>query len=145
MTTTIKRMKQLDKNTLSVLLERAGERYFKPNQNFFADEKNVLLASYTNGLLSGFLWAYVFLCPDNSNPKMFLYSIDVFDEFRRKGIAKQLIGELKNIARMHNCCEMFVPTRKSNSAAMALFRATGGKIENDDDILFIYNRDALTQ
>lgn len=145
MTTTVKRMKQFDKSTLSVLLERAGERYFEPNPDFFADEKNVLLVSYTNGLLSGFLWAYVLLCPDNCNPKMLLYSIDVFDEFRRKGIASQLIGELKTIARMHSCREMFVPTSKSNSAATALYRATGGKNENDDDITFIYDREALTQ
>ena len=145
MTTTVKRMKHLDKSTLSVLFKRAGERYFEPNQDFFADEKNVLLVSYTNGMLSGFLWAYVLLRPDKRNPKMFLYSIDVFDEFRRQGIASKLIEELKQIAREHRCREMFVPTQKGNVAAMGLFNKTKGRVANEDDVVFIYDEDSLKQ
>jgi ribosomal protein S18 acetylase RimI-like enzyme len=143
MNTHIERVRQFDKNTLDYLFKRAGEENAKPNADFFENEKNILLISHTNGKLSGFLWAYVLVSPHNVSPKMFLYSIDVFSEFRRQGIASQLIGELKNIARTHNCRAMFVPTSKSNLPAMGLYKKTQGKVVNDDDVTFTYDKDAL--
>ena len=141
----IERIKYFDIDTLSYLFKRAGEENAKPNAEFFEDEKNILLVSHTNGKLSGFLWAYVLRSPGSLSPKMFLYSIDVFSEFRRQGIASQLIGELKNIARTFNCHEMFVPTRKSNLPAIGLYRKTQGKVEHDDDVFFIYDQDTITK
>jgi ribosomal protein S18 acetylase RimI-like enzyme len=141
----IERIKHFDNDTLSYLFKRAGEENAKPNADFFEDEKNILLVSHTNGKLSGFLWAYVLLSPHNVSPKMFLYSIDVFGEFRRQGIASQLIGELKNIARTLNCRAMFVPTSKSNLPAMGLYNKTQGKVENDDGVTFTYDKDTFTK
>ena len=143
MNTLIVRMNELDYDVLDYLLRRAGEQDPKPNATFFNDAKNILLVSYTNEQLSGFLWAHILDSPHTSNPKMFLYSIDVFGEFRRQGIASQLIEELKSIAQTYRCREMFVLTGKSNQAAMGLYRKTRGKVENDDAVTFIYDKDAL--
>jgi len=140
----IERIKHFDNDILSFLAERAGEENAKPNADFFEDEKNILLVSHTNGKLSGFLWAYVLLSPYNVSPKMFLYSIDVFGEFRRQGIASQLIGELNNIARTLNCREMFVPTSKNNLPAMGLYKKTQGKLE-DDGVTFTYDKDTFAK
>ena len=144
MKTNIERMTELDGETLVHLLKRAGEQNPEPNAGFFKDDKNILLVSRTDGHLSGFLWAYSLERPGSPYPKMLLYSIDVFPEFRRKGIASMLIQELKRIARSSKCREMFVPTSKSNVAAVALYRSTQGKSGNDDDITFIYDQDALS-
>ncbi len=141
MNTYIERVRQFDKNTLVHLFKRAGEEDADPSPDFFKDEKNILLVSHTEEKLSGFLWAYVLQSPDSPYPKMFLYSIDVFGEFRRRGVASRLIRELQNIARTYKCREMFVPTRKSNQAAMGLYLKTQGKVENDDDVFFIYDID----
>lgn len=143
MNTHIERVRQFDKNTLNYLFKRSGEEDADPNSDFFEDEKNILLVSHTEDKLSGFLWAYVLQSPHTPYPKMFLYSIDVFSEFRRQGIASQLIGELKNIARTLNCRAMFVPTSRSNIPAMGLYKKTQGKVENDDDVTFTYDKDAL--
>ncbi|MFC2038209.1 GNAT family N-acetyltransferase [Chloroflexota bacterium] len=142
MDTHIERVRQFDKNTLGHLFKRAGEEDADLNPDFFEDEKNILLVSHTEDKLSGFLWAHVLQNPGNQYPKMFLYSIDVFDEFRRQGIASQLIEELKNIAQTYNCREMFLLTGKSNQAAMGLYRKTRGKVKNDA-VFFIYDKDAL--
>jgi ribosomal protein S18 acetylase RimI-like enzyme len=141
----IERINYFDNDTLSYLFKRTGEENAKPNADFFEDEKNILLVSHTNSKLRGFLWAYVLLSPHNASPKMFLYSIDVFSEFRRQGIASQLIGELKNIARTFNCREMFVPTSKSNLPAMGLYQKTQGKVENDDGLIFTYDQDTFAK
>ncbi len=143
MSTTIRRMKKGQQDTLCELFKRAGQTDFVPNPQFFADAKNVLLVSRTDGLLSGFLWGYVLESPDSRHPKMFLYSIDVFEEFRRKGIASRLIARLKLIAVKNNCSEIFIPTNRSNEAAVTLYRMTGGKSEAEDDVLFVYAQDAL--
>ncbi len=143
MNTHIERVRQFDKITLDYLFKRAGEKDADPSSDFFEDEKNIILVSHTEDKLSGFLWAYVLQSPHTPYPEMFLYSIDVFVEFRRQGIASQLIRELKKIALTYKCREMFVPTSKSNEAAMGLYRKTLGKIENDDDVTFIYDKDAL--
>jgi ribosomal protein S18 acetylase RimI-like enzyme len=143
MNTNIKRMTELDDETLVYLLKRAGEQNPKPNAGFFKDGKNILLVSRTDGELSGFLWANVLERPGSLRPKMLLYSIDVFEEYRRLGIATLLIAELKHLAAKYNCTEIFVPTGKSNTAAVGLYRKTGGLVEADDDAIFIYREDTL--
>jgi len=144
MKTFIERTTEFNGDTLDYLFKRAGEQNPEPNAGFFKDDKNILLVSKTDGHLSGFLWAYLLESPHSPYPEMFLYSIDVFSEFMRKGIASMLIQELKRIARSSKCREMFVPTSKSNVAAVGLYRGTRGKPGNDDDITFIYDRDALS-
>jgi len=144
MPTQIERLRKIDNNTLVHLFDRANGGIAETNTHFFEDEENVFLVSRTNGNLSGFLWGYVLQSPRSSFPRMFLYSIDVFDEFRRQGVASKLIEGLKRIAREHRCCEMFVPTQKSNGAAMGLYSKTKGRIENEDDVVFKYDEDALT-
>ncbi len=143
MTVTIRRIRKVQEKTLCELFERTGETGIEPNPDFFADTKNIFLVAYADGLVSGFLWAHVLDRPHSMRPKMLLYSIDVFEEFRRKGVATKLIGRLKVLAVKNNCSEMFVPTRKSNTAAVGLYRKTGGKTEADDDVTFVYDRDAL--
>jgi ribosomal protein S18 acetylase RimI-like enzyme len=112
-------MRKEQTSTLRKLFERAGVTGFEPNPGFFADTKNILLVSYTEGLLSGFLWAYVLENPHSLRPRLLLYSIDVFDEFRRRGVATLLITKLRLLAIKHNCSRICVPTRKSNAAAVA--------------------------
>jgi ribosomal protein S18 acetylase RimI-like enzyme len=142
--TLIVRMKQLDHGILDYLLRKAGVPDPKPNAGFFKDPKNILLIAYTNEKLSGFLWAHILDSPHSANPKLLLYSIDVFEPFRRRGIATRLIQYLKEIARTCKCRGMFVPTSKSNLAAVALCQTTGGTTQNDDDVTFIYDRKALS-
>jgi ribosomal protein S18 acetylase RimI-like enzyme len=141
--TRIVRMKRPAFGVLDYLFRMAGMPDPRPNADFFKDPKNVFLVSRTGGQLSGFLWAHVLVSPHSSGPKLLLYSIDVFGPFRRRGIATFLIRHLKKIARTWRCREMFVPTGRNNLAAVALYRSTGGVAPNDDDVVFVYDREAL--
>ena len=140
MNTVIKRIKELDKDLLSLLFIKSGEgKNISPVPVFFSDPNNILLVAYSGEIPAGFLYAYIFQDLKTPYPKLFLYSIDVFVGFRRKKIATELIGQLKNIASSKNCSEIFVLTDKNNKPAMNLYKTTGGKIEDNDAVLFVYD------
>jgi ribosomal protein S18 acetylase RimI-like enzyme len=139
--TIIKRTKKFDKDLVALLFTKAGEgRNLDPASGFFNDSNNILLVAYTNGIPSGFLYAYILSSLKTPYPKMFLYSIDVFENYRRKGIASNLVTELKKLANLNHCSEIFVLTNKSNEPAMNLYTKTGASVENNDDVLFVYDR-----
>jgi len=143
--TIIKRINTYDKDLVALLFTRAGEgQNADPAPGFFTDPHNILLAAYTGGIPSGFLYAYVLSGLKTPYPKMFLYSIDVFTEYQHQGIGSRLITELKKLARTNLCSEIFVLTNKSNEAAMQLYARTGGVRENGDDVLFVYERGTFT-
>lgn len=144
MDTQISRITEFDSDLIRELFEKAGISPSEPEARFFEDEKNIMLVSRTGGDLSGFLWAYVLVSPDRPGNKMFLYSIDTFEPFRRQGIATLLIQHLKEIARSYNCYKMFVPTSKTNLPAVALYRKTGGiAADYDNGVSFEYDLKAL--
>jgi hypothetical protein len=45
---------------------------------------------------------------------------------------------MRELAERNGMRELFVLTRRSNRAAVELYTATGGIIENEDDLLFVY-------
>jgi ribosomal protein S18 acetylase RimI-like enzyme len=139
METVIKRINKLDKSLVMHLFQEINEcNNIAPNPEFYNDANNIILVSYTDNIPSGFLWAYILPDLKSPNPAMLLYSIDVFADFRRHGIATKLITELKHLAQVNGCRKMFVPTTKSNQPAVNLYEKTGGKAENDDDVILTY-------
>ena len=56
----------------------------------------------------------------------FIYSVDVAETHRRRGIAKAMIAALGELGRAGRWDEMFVLTNASNAAAMALYASAGG-------------------
>ncbi|HEY94651.1 MAG TPA: GNAT family N-acetyltransferase [Dehalococcoidia bacterium] len=144
MDTHVSRITKFEGNLIKHLFKKAGGSRTDPNPRFFDDEKNIMLISRTDGAVSGFLWAYILDSPNDPFPKLLLlYSIDVFEPFRRRGIATLLIQHLKEIARTHNCRKMWVPTSRTNLAAVALYRRTGGVAQNDDAVMFTYDNETL--
>jgi ribosomal protein S18 acetylase RimI-like enzyme len=141
METIIKRIEKLDRDLVALLFQKCGEdKNIEPTAGFFTDPKNILLVAYSDGIPSGFLYSYILSSLKTPHPKLFLYSIDVFADYRRQKTASMLIAELKRVAFRNNCSEIFVLTNKSNEPAMNLYQKTGGKIENNDDVIFVYDR-----
>jgi ribosomal protein S18 acetylase RimI-like enzyme len=133
----VKRLKQGDEELAREII--AG---FWPDgqlkDEFFSKETNYLLAGYVDGVFAGFLYAYELDRIDQQNPMMFLYSIDVLAEYRRQGIGKRLIEEIKSICTERRVCKMFVLTHEGNEPAMRLYQSTGGKRDIPDNVLFEY-------
>ncbi len=69
---------------------------------------------------------------------LFLFSLDVAENHRRKGIATALIKAFKQIGKDLGCAEAFVFTSARNSPAMGLYESTGGTRTNPDDVMFEY-------
>lgn len=105
---------------------------------FLSNECNIVIAAMNEDEPIGFLLAYKLDRIDRGQTMMFFYEIEVDENFRRQGLASQMIEELKDICRAEKVYKMFVPTNKSNDAAMRLYAKTGGMPSADDDILFEY-------
>ena len=142
MDTTVRRITEFDKDLIALLFVQAREdQNIDPNIKFFNYSNNILLVAYKGEIPAGFLYAYILSGLKTPYPKLFLYSIDVFSDSQRQNIATKLINELKNIAFINDCSEIFVLTNKSNKAAMSLYQKTSGNIVNNDDVLFVYDRE----
>lgn len=133
----IKRLTQGDEESAREIVSR-----FLPdgqlNDEFLANQTNYLLAAYVDNSLAGFLYAYELDRLEQDKPMMFLYSIDVLPEYRRQGIGKRLIVELKRICAERSVSKMFVLTDEENTAAMRLYQSTKGKRVLSDNALFVY-------
>lgn len=133
----VHRINSLDSEACKTILNRTNKISIN-NSVFFDDDKNILLVASIGNELAGVVRAYLLFYPDKIKPAMFLYSIDVFPEFQRKGIGTMLINELKKISNNAGCSEIFVITGESNLRAQAFYNATGGIREEEKSQLFIY-------
>jgi len=105
-----------------------------------SDERSYLIAAYVDERPVGLVYGYRFPRLDGPRPMMFLYEAGVLEEFRRRGIGRALVEELKRFAEESDCRKMFVPTQASNEAAMALYRSAGGaEGDADPSISFWWN------
>ncbi|MBN2380611.1 GNAT family N-acetyltransferase [candidate division WOR-3 bacterium] len=138
----VKRLKQGDEGLVQDIIDKfwSGK---KLNHAFLSKETNYLLAAYVGGIFAGFAYAYELDRIEREEPMMFFYSIDVLPEYRRQGVGKRLISELKRICAERNVSKMYVLTDEANAAAMKLYQSTGGKRAPPDSALFVYKEEEL--
>jgi aminoglycoside 3-N-acetyltransferase I len=96
-----------------------------------------VIVAVENEKLAGGLTAYEMKMFKRETTEMFLYEIEVAEEFQRRGIGKALIEKLKEICAEKGIVEMFVGTEKDNFAARKLYSSTGG-IVDEDSVWFNY-------
>ncbi len=92
-----------------------------------ADDRHYFIAAYVGEEPVGYVFAYRLARFDGRRPQVLLYEIGVAEQYRRRGIGRALIEDLKATANADGCGKMTVPTNRSNEAAMALYRSTGGE------------------
>jgi [ribosomal protein S18]-alanine N-acetyltransferase len=105
---------------------------------FLADARHVLILGYLDDQPAGFVSAVEVFHPDKL-PELFLNEIGVLEEMRRRGVARALIDELKEVARERGCVNVWVLTDESNEGAMALYRGTGGEWDGNPQAMFEYD------
>jgi len=133
----IERINDFDENLIRNLFEKI-DTPSDPNALFFKTDKNILLVARQGNIIAGFLYAYILESPEMKKPRAFLYSIDVFAEFRRKRYGSALLEKLLKICRDVNCSELFVMTEPQNIPAMEFYRYHNGKRENDEEAMFVF-------
>jgi GNAT superfamily N-acetyltransferase len=108
-------------------------------RTFLADDRHYFIVAYVGDEPAGYVFGYRLWCFDGKPPVMFLYEVAVVEDHRRRGIGRALVEELKRLAKADGCGKMFVPTNRSNAAAMALYRSTGGEEGAADATEFRWN------
>lgn len=110
-------------------------------EGFLADPNCVLLVGEVDDEPAGQIVGHILRRWDSQCPMLFLFSIDVVESHRRKGVARGLIGEFLRIGREAGCGRAFVFTNESNAPAMYMYAALGGTRTNPDDVMFEWEID----
>ena len=106
---------------------------------FLSNNKNYFLSAEVENIPVGQLLGYLLDHWDGTGPMLFLYTIDVVEQHRRKGIARALINEFKKIKIEMGCSEIFVLTHESNQAAMQLYASMSGIRVAQDEAMFEFH------
>ena len=106
-------------------------------RKFLALDSHYFVAASMEGSWAGWAYAYELPRPDGQS-MLFLYSIEVAAEYRRQGVATAMLSYLRRVADEHRMKELFVIANRSNVAAVALYKATGGVVEGED-LCFVYS------
>jgi len=91
---------------------------------FLGSDTHHLLLAYEGDRPVGFVSGVETTHPDKGT-EMFLYELSVDPAFRRQGIARALVEELRETARRRGCYGMWVLTDEDNAAARATYEGTG--------------------
>ena len=105
---------------------------------FLDDDRHVLLLGYVDDRPAGFVSAVEVFHPDKQS-ELFLNEIGVMQRDRRRGVARALIDELRQVGRELGCAGMWVLTDETNTAAMNLYASTGGTWNGDRQVMFEYD------
>ena len=109
----------------------------KKLSQFLHDESCMLLVAEFNSKPIGQALGYILKRWDMKQPKIFLYSIDVVEMYRKRGVGRRLIETFYKIGKDYGCGTMFVPTSEKNIPAVRLYETTGGKrITDSDAVMF---------
>jgi len=108
-------------------------------RTFLADDRHYFVVAYVGEEPVGYVFGYRLSRFDGKPPMVFIYEVAVVEHHRRRGIGRALIEEVKRLAQADGCRKMLVPTNRSNEAAMALYRCTGGEEGAADATAFWWN------
>lgn len=108
-------------------------------QEFLNDPHHRLVVSLDNKLVVGFVSAVIYLHPDKASPELWINEIGVSPAYQRQGIGKMLLRYLLEDAKQSGCKEAWVLTDRSNAAAMAMYKATGGIETLPDPTMFTFS------
>lgn len=123
--------------------------FFYPNTNpqinseFFKDEKNIMIVAIEHNQVIGMLYGYTLERFDRPTKQLFLYSIDVVEEHRNKGIGKQLVAAFLEPLKSDEYESAFVLTQEKNFLAKQLYATMGAKKQPSNagaDVLFKWDK-----
>jgi aminoglycoside 3-N-acetyltransferase I len=98
-----------------------------------ADEDLVNVVALEGGAVAGFVYGHVLRRFEAVS--FFIYSVDVAEAHRRRGIARAMLERLKALMPERGWDEMFVFTNRGNLAAMRLYASAGGVSPPPDDVV----------
>lgn len=108
---------------------------------FLADPRHHLSVAVDGGLVVGFVSAVHYVHPDKPAPELWINEVSVAATHRGRGIAKDLLAALLELARRLGCREAWVLTDRGNEAAMRTDAGAGGVETPPDSVMFTFHLD----
>ena len=108
-------------------------------REFLAVETNVQLAAFAGDEPVGQLLAYELVRRHGDGKMMFIYEIGVRDDYRRTGVGRLLLAELREICRRRGVTRAFVVTNERNRPAIEFYRALGATRDATDEAVLDFD------
>jgi ribosomal protein S18 acetylase RimI-like enzyme len=112
---------------------KAADRLFdhsvdlKSTRRFLENNANYLLIAYVDDQPAGFVSGTELTHPDQSRPELFLNELGVDEAHRGRGIGRELVAKLWELAQSHGCRGMWVLTDESNVPAQKVYAGAGAR------------------
>lgn len=113
-------------------------------REFLADSRHHFVAALIDGRMIGFASAVVYVHPDKPASELWINEIGVLPEFRRRGIATDIMQELKSLALDLGCSDVWVLTEQCNEAAMSLYESLPNS-RSENVVMFSFAADQDTE
>jgi ribosomal protein S18 acetylase RimI-like enzyme len=136
----ILRINKVSSNLINQINQLFDDKKWDEQQGniFLSDQNNLFLLAFEDDKPVGFLTAHRLQRFDKRKAEILLYEIGVHQDYRRKGVGKSLINEVKKWANEVGAAEIWVLTEKTNPAAISLYQSVGGKEESPGTIMYVY-------
>lgn len=92
--------------------------------DFLNQPNRILCIAIAGHVIVGQAQAAILLQPDKA-PELYIDNLGVAPAFQRQGIATRLLEAVIQVARTHECAEIWVSTEPDNEPARALYSALG--------------------
>ncbi len=106
---------------------------------FLSSPTNWMFACIEDGRIIGFVYGYELSRLDDVGNMLYIHEIGVLPEFRRQGVGKRLLNNIRALCRLSGICCFFLYTEQSNQSACSFFESVGGEPARDDDVAYYFN------
>ena len=107
---------------------------------FLSNPMNYFFACIDNNKIIGYACGYELNRLDNAGNMLYIHGVGVHENYRRQGIGKQMMNEIKHLCKLNGISKMFLDAHKINTAACALYESVGGKAHRDDNVSYFFNK-----
>jgi ribosomal protein S18 acetylase RimI-like enzyme len=107
---------------------------------FLSNPMNYFFACIEDNRIIGYACGYELNRIDNKNNMVYIHAVGVHADYRRQGVGKQMMNELKQLCKLSGICKLFLYTQKTNTAARALYESAGGVATRDDNVSYFFNK-----
>ena len=108
-------------------------------RQFLSNPTNYFFACIEDEKIIGWICGHELNRLDDAGNMLYIHGVAVHADYRRQGIGKQMINELKELCKLSGICRMYLYTHKINAAACALYDSTGGYAHRDDCVSYFFN------
>ena len=107
---------------------------------FLTNPINYFFACIDDNKIVGYVCGYELSRLNNAGNMLYIHTVGVHADFRRKGIGKHLMDGVKQLCKQRSITKMFLYTHKSNMPACALYDSCNGDADRDDNVSYFFTK-----